>query len=295
MLKWNILLLLLMIVFSLGVYSAVGKQAPDFALTDINGNEFFLSDYRGRVVLMDLFRMKPSCPPCIWAIPHFKGVYNKYSRDDLVIMSISVSDLDTDESLRSDFVEEHNIPWIVACGGTQIASQYSVSAVPTLIIVDAEGDVRFRHEGVTDESKLISEIDSLFVPILSPENKKYATSSVPLNFTTSKVASWIRYSLDDAGNKTIKENITLTGLADGAHKVVVYFQDASGTTYSNEVHFTIDTAPTEDGDSDGGPWMSPQLIGITVVAVVFLLIVGIVVAGRVLQWSKPAKKRRVSK
>jgi peroxiredoxin len=149
--RTSALLFLLTSALLVGVSLVVAKtEAPDFTLPDIYGTEFSLSDYRGKVVLIDLFRIQPSCPPCIYAIPHLKGVYDKYSQNDLVMMSISVSSIDTDENLRNDFVEEYDIPWIVACGGTQIASKYSVSAVPTLVIVDAEGYVGYRHEGVTE-------------------------------------------------------------------------------------------------------------------------------------------------
>lgn len=198
------------------------EKAPDFTLFDINRNEdFSLSDYQGRVVLIDLFRMQPSCPPCINEIPHLKDVYNKYSQNELAVMSISVSSLDTDETLRSDFVEEYDIPWIVACGGSQIASKYSVSGVPTLVIVDAEGYVRYRHEGVTGESTLTSEINHL---LSEPNN----------------------------------------------------------------------------GDSNGDSGTVPPgppfgLIAIIGGAVVVFLVIGIVVAGQILGWSKPAKKRRSPK
>ncbi|MBA7490953.1 Thiol-disulfide oxidoreductase ResA [subsurface metagenome] len=217
--KVSVLLLLLTGVLLVGVGPVVGKtEAPDFTLTDIYGTEFSLSDYRGRVVLIDLFRIQPPCPPCIYAIPHLKGVYNKYSQNDLVIMSISVSSLDTAETIRSDFAEEYDIPWIVACGGTQMASKYSVSGVPTLVIVDAEGYVRYRHEGVTEELTLTSEIDYLFS---EPQNGE------------------------------------------------------------------------PNGDSDGTqPGLPLELVGIIGAAVISILIIGIVVAGRTFQWSKPAKKRR---
>jgi thiol-disulfide isomerase/thioredoxin len=166
--KVSVLLLLLTSALLVGVGPVVGKtEAPDFTLTDIYGTEFSLSDYQEKVVLIDLFRIQPSCPPCIYAIPHLKGVYDKYSQNDLVMMSISVSSLDTAETLRNDFVEEYDIPWIVACGGTQMASKYSVSVVPTLAIVDAEGYMRYRHEGVTEESILASEIDFL---LSEPQN-----------------------------------------------------------------------------------------------------------------------------
>lgn len=216
------LLLLLTSALLVGVSPVVGKtEAPNFTLTDIYGTEFSLSDYRGKVVLIDLFRIQPSCPPCIYAIPHLKGVYNEYSQNDLVMMSISVSSLDTAETLRNDFVEEYDIPWIVACGGTQMASKYSVSGVPTLVIVDAEGYLRYRHEGVTEESILTSEVDYL---LSEPQNGE------------------------------------------------------------------------PNGDSDATqPGLPLELIGIIGVAAVSILIIGIVVAGRTFQWSKPAKKRRRKK
>ena len=197
------------------------EKAPDFTLVDIGGEQFSLSDYRERVVLIDLFRMNPPCPACIYAIPHLKGLYDRYSRDEVVLMSISVSSLDTDETLRSDFVEEYDIPWIVACGGSDIAYKYSVSAVPTLVIVDAEGNIPYRHIGVTEESKLTSEINNL-----------------------------------------------LSGGDNGE----------------------------PNGDSGGTrPWIPIELIGIIGVAVVSLLVISIVVAGRVFRWSKPAKKRHKHK
>ncbi len=270
---------------------AIGQEtAPGFTLFDVNGKEFSLSDYQGRVVLIDLFRLQPSCPPCIYAIPHLKGVYNKYSRSDVIMMSISISSLDTNDTLRSDFVEEYDIPWIVACGGTQMASKYSVSGVPTLVIVDAEGNLRYRHEGVTEKSTLISEIDSFFINILSPRNKKYASPLVPLNFTLSKTSSWICYSLDGEKNVTISGNTNMTDLADGEHSVAVYFQEASSNTiYSNKVYFSIDTTTQPDTGPTGPPYTLIAIIG---GAVIIFLIVSIVVAGQLLGWSKSPKKRR---
>jgi len=270
--KASLFSLLLIITLLACINPVIGlEKAPDFTLFDIDGEEFSLSDYRGRVVLIDLFRLQPSCPPCINEIPHLKAVYNKYSRDEVIIMS-----------------------WIVACGGTEIASKYSVSYVPTLVIVDAEGYVRYRHEKVTDESTLISEIDSLFVTILSPENKKYTTPFVPLNFTISKATSWICYSLDGKENVTISGNTNLTNLADGAHNVVIYFKEASGNTiYSNKIHFTIDTTTQPDADSDTGHHGPPYtLIAFIGVGVIVFLVIGIVVAGQLLGWSEPPKKRR---
>jgi len=80
------------------------------------------------------------------------------------------------------------------------------------------------------------------IEILSPENKTYTTSSVPLSFTVDEPTSWLGYSLDGQANVTIAENTTLAGLSDGMHSLVVYANDSFGNMASSEtVYFTIDT------------------------------------------------------
>lgn len=80
------------------------------------------------------------------------------------------------------------------------------------------------------------------ITVLSPENKTYATNMVPLNLKANKPTSWIGYSLDNQENVTISGNVTLTGLSDRAHTIVVYANDTAGNVgQSDMVHFTVDT------------------------------------------------------
>jgi len=80
--------------------------------------------------------------------------------------------------------------------------------------------------------------------VLSPENKTYATGSIPLTFTVDRSTSWIGYDLDMNVNVTITGNTTLTGLLDGSHSVMVYANDTSGEMRaSNTVSFCTDTTP----------------------------------------------------
>jgi hypothetical protein len=84
------------------------------------------------------------------------------------------------------------------------------------------------------------ELPNLIVTIISPQNTSYSKSCVPLKFTLNKPVSLIRYSLDNKANITIKKNITLTGLSEGTHRIIVYAKDKSGNeTKSNIVYFTI--------------------------------------------------------
>jgi hypothetical protein len=77
---------------------------------------------------------------------------------------------------------------------------------------------------------------------LSIENKTYQQNKLLLNFTTDEPSSWIGYSLDQQANVTVTGNMTLTGLSDGSHSLVVYSNDTAGNVGASEsVTFTVDT------------------------------------------------------
>jgi len=84
------------------------------------------------------------------------------------------------------------------------------------------------------------------ISILSPENKTYDTTDIPLTFTVDESVSWMAYSLDGQANVTIIEDITLTGLSDGSHSLIVYGRDTAGNTgVSGTIHFSITTKEAE--------------------------------------------------
>jgi len=152
--------LLLTIVFVLGADPVVGKEkAANFTLVDINGEQFSLSDHLGKVVLLDFF--STWCGPCIFEIEHLKGLYNRYSPDQLVILSISVDPYTDTVQVLQSFAQLNEMTWTVARDTDNVAYKYGVSPIPHLVIVDAEGYKRHSHIGLTSESTLGSEIDSL--------------------------------------------------------------------------------------------------------------------------------------
>ncbi len=78
------------------------------------------------------------------------------------------------------------------------------------------------------------------ITILSPGNRTYYQTSMPLNFTTNEPTTWIGYRLDGKQNITITGNTTLSGLSYGYHNLVVYAKDNSDNTgISQKVYFTI--------------------------------------------------------
>jgi hypothetical protein len=78
------------------------------------------------------------------------------------------------------------------------------------------------------------------VTLLLPQEGKFNTSDVPLDFTVDQSVSQIKYSLDGQENATVTGNTTLTGLANGYHNVTVYAMDEVGNTGASEtIYFSV--------------------------------------------------------
>ena len=152
----KVFLLIHIAVLALSIKGVIAqKPASDFTLTDIDGVEFSLNDYRGRVVLLDFFATW--CSPCVAEIPHLKSLREEFG-ENLAIISISVSpSSDTVEKLMQ-FRQEHEIDWIVARDTSGMNEEYGVQYIPTLVIIDQEGYIQHQHVGLTDELVLHEEI-----------------------------------------------------------------------------------------------------------------------------------------
>ena len=143
------------------------KKAPNFTLTDINGNTFSLSDFRGKIVILDFFYV--GCPYCDDEIVELEKIYAKYGGDKLEIISISVPE-DSVEKLR-EFKKgpnsysnlEYEMTWIIARDTAGVIDMYNVYGFPTTFIIDEEGYISPNSPfvGLTSEEKLLSEIDYL--------------------------------------------------------------------------------------------------------------------------------------
>jgi hypothetical protein len=80
--------------------------------------------------------------------------------------------------------------------------------------------------------------------VLSPQNKTYITTAIPLQFTTDMPFFTATYSLDGQANVETPGNTTLTGLSEGTHSIVIQVENTPGNITATEtVYFTVDTTP----------------------------------------------------
>ena len=116
----------------------IGKPAPDFSLTDINGNPISLKDYQGKVVLLDFWATW--CGPCIAEMPNVKKIYDTCKDMGFVVIGIS---LDNDASEVRDFLKKCELPWRQICDGQDgpLEKLFQIRGIPSLWLIDRAGKV----------------------------------------------------------------------------------------------------------------------------------------------------------
>jgi thiol-disulfide isomerase/thioredoxin len=136
---------------------ARARMAPPFAVDTLDGQHISLDDLTGKVVLIDFWATW--CGPCRAEIPDLVGLQNKY-KDRLQILGLVVDD--DDQDAIKDFVEKFDINYPVAIATNDIRMQYGgIAALPTSFVLDAEGRIVQKHEGLRDPVLYETEVRAL--------------------------------------------------------------------------------------------------------------------------------------
>jgi thiol-disulfide isomerase/thioredoxin len=140
MAKRLLLVLLLAVVIAGCSKGDTGQQlsggAPEFSLPSVDGSVVRMSDYAGKVIIVDFWATW--CPPCLEMIPVLSKLHKNYSDKGLVILGISMDNEGLE--MLGTFVHEKMIPYKIVMGDKRISNAFGgVSSIPTLYMVDRDG------------------------------------------------------------------------------------------------------------------------------------------------------------
>ncbi len=119
-----------------------GQPAPEFALKDLQGNEVRLADYKGKIVVLNVFAHW--CGPCRKEAPELeKDIWQAYRERDVVVLGVATWAQDNPTKRAEEFAREFKLTFpVLVDAENKVAEMYRVRGVPTTFIIDREGIVR---------------------------------------------------------------------------------------------------------------------------------------------------------
>jgi peroxiredoxin len=122
---------------------ALTSPAPDFTLRTLDGQKLRLGEQRGSVVLVNFWATW--CGPCRQEMPHLNKLYEKYKASGFVLLGVNVDD---DSAQAVGVATKLGVTFpVLPDADKRVSRQYDVSAMPSTVLIDRDGKVRYLHRG----------------------------------------------------------------------------------------------------------------------------------------------------
>jgi peroxiredoxin len=122
---------------------APATQAPDFTLHAMSGPNLRLKEQRGRVVMVNFWATW--CAPCRQEMPQLNRLYEKYRSSGFVLLGVNVDD---DPSKANEVATKLGVTFPILLDADKTVSKlYDLSTMPSTVIIDRDGKVRYVHRG----------------------------------------------------------------------------------------------------------------------------------------------------
>ncbi len=141
------------------------KSAPSFTLQDLNGKQVSLSDFKGKVVILDFWATW--CPPCVKEIPHFIELYEQYKDQGFAIVGISVDSGGI--SVVKSFARKYQVNYPILMTDGRVDKAYGgIPSIPTTFVIDSAGNIRQKYIGYREKAVFEADIKALLAEAEAP-------------------------------------------------------------------------------------------------------------------------------
>jgi peroxiredoxin len=152
-------------------------QAPDFTLKDADGKTVHLSDYRGKVVLLDFWATW--CGPCKIEIPWFVAMERRNKDRGFAVLGVSMDDEGWE--VVKPFLSHLGVNYRVLIGNDETAQLYGgIEALPTTFLIDRGGKIAAVHVGLADRRDFEDGIEQLLQPFAPAASGRAALAAFSL-------------------------------------------------------------------------------------------------------------------
>ena len=149
----------------------------DLNLSGVDGKPFKLAEYRGKVVVVDVWGTW--CPPCRKELPHLAAIYEKYRDKGLAMVGLNYENGDDKEAraIVLAFLKENKVPYPCLLGDSPTRDQIpDFAGFPTTLFLDRAGVVRLRLVGYHDRADLEAVVDLLLAEPAPGKNSSDSAS-----------------------------------------------------------------------------------------------------------------------
>ena len=132
--------------------------APNFTLMSLDGRSVKLSDYRGKVVVINFWATW--CPPCRAEIPDLIAAQQRYREKGVEILGIALDD--DGREVVEPFVRDNGITYPVLIGNEEVTRLYGgISSIPTTFILDREGAIQRHYDTMLTRLEIDSALEEI--------------------------------------------------------------------------------------------------------------------------------------
>lgn len=126
-----------------GTGTEEGQLPPAFTLPDLSGSDVSLSDFEGKVVVLDLWATW--CPPCRQEIPFLVSLYEEFKDQGLVVVGVGLDQGGAPTLIP--YVDENGITYPILVGNREVQAEYGVTGIPTTFLIGRNGRIAAKHVG----------------------------------------------------------------------------------------------------------------------------------------------------